>query len=391
MANIDDVLVHESGRILGEEIHQRTLHTSPFLDLIKKGTWPDEMGEQLSVMTYERSLPATDPTWTTVTFNDGTGNNCVPTAESISFAQTLRTFTLAQTALEGPPICVNDLRFTFKRRKQLENCFSVLSQNTSWLLQNRHRSEYCRLAQHQVIADASLTESTTMPASAATSRLTGGILKNIYLRLIREGAARDGGSFGMDNGRPQFVAIMSPEMDDLIVTEDYGVREDFRNVSGRAPELLQALGVDRPYRGFYHMIDDFPRRWNLTDGAWVEVAPYVSSAATYGNKWEVNPLYQTATHEDTIIFVPTVYTCLVPQPITTPGGNTSFEPQKYMGTWGWRNIQDQVTNPDKTWGYFRGVFQMASEPVSPQFGYVIRHLRADPLLRLVDADGADVE
>lgn len=384
--DINDLLTHESGRI-SEEIHDRTLNTSPWINLVKKGQWPDEMGEQISVLMYERSLPATSPTWETVTFNDGTGNNCVPNAEVVEFAQTLRNYNLQQTALQSPNICVNDLRFTFKRRKQLENCFSILSQNTGWLWQERHRDEYVRLSEHKMIAKDGLPESdTAFPSQLPTSRLTAGILKRIYQKLIRDGAARDGGSVDTVNGRPQFIAVMSPEMDQLIVEEDLKIREDFR-YSNRVAELLQPFGVDRPYKGFYHLIDDFPPRYNWTGAAWSRIDPYVAVATDKGNKYEINPAYETATYEDTIIFLPSVLRCLMPKPITTPGGNTRFDPQKYQGDWGWRNILDRVENPDGTWGYFRGIFSCGTEPVYPQFGYVIRHLRADLPLNLVDADG----
>lgn len=374
--DINDLLVSESGRI-SEDIHDRTLHTTVWIDLVQKGTWPDEMGEQISVLTYERTIPATSPTWQTVTFNDGTGSNCVPTAEQIEFAQTLRNYNLQHTALESPPICVNDLRFTFKRRKQLENCYSILTQNTGWLWQERHRSEYVRLSEHKVIcADGFPEGSASFPTTEPTGRLTGDILERFHLRLTRQGAARDGGAVDMVDGRPQFVAIMSPETDKAIIRKDYEIREDFRNTS-RAPELLAPLGVSRAYNGFYHLIDDFPPRWNFTGGAWVEVPPLVLTATTKGSMAVENPAYETAEYEDTIIFLPSVFKTLIPKPITTPGGNTEFDAQKYMGNWKWLNIQDRVENPDKTWGYFRGIFSSGSEPIYPQFGYVLRHKRAN--------------
>lgn len=387
--DINDLLVSESGRI-SEDIYDRTLHTTVWNDLVPKGEWPDEMGEQISVLTYERSLPATDPTWDTVTFNDGTGSNCVPTAQQIEFAQTLRNYNLQQTALESPPICVNDLRFTFKRKKQLENCYSVLSQNTGWLWEHRHRSEYVRLSEHKVIVAPDFPEgSASFPTTEPVGRLTGDVLNRFYLRLNRDGAHRDGGSIDMVDGQPQYVAIMSPETDRAIVRGDYQIREDFRNTS-RAPELLAPLGVNRAYEGFYHLIDITPPRWNFTGGVWVEVPAYVSAAATKGNKRVVNPDYETAEYEDTIIFLPSVFKSLVPKPITAPGGNTEFDAQKYMGDWGWRNIADRVENPDGTWGYFRGIFSSGSEPVFPEFGHVLRHKRANVQNTFVDANGNPV-
>lgn len=388
--DIDNLLIAESGRI-SEEIHERTLHTSIWLDMVPKGTWEDEMGHTISVLTYEATVAASPTAWSSMSFNNGTGTNCVPVADQIAFAQTVRTYSLAQKALEGPPICVNDLRFTFKRQKQLEACYSNLAQNSAETWANRHRDEYVRLAEHKMICKAGYPEASgSFPTQEPTSRLTGAALKRVYLKLIRAGAARDGGSVAMEDGRPVFIAIMSSETDDALVFEDYGIREDFRNTD-RAPELLKALGIGRSYKGFYHVIDDQAPRYNFTGGAWVRVPFYDLTAATQGDKAIVNPDYETADYEDTIIFLPSVYRCLIPRPITTPGGGTEFDPQTYMGDWKWLNIQDRVENPDKNWGYYRGILSSGSEPVSPEFGYVLRHKRAVVDNYFVDEDGDVVE
>lgn len=389
--DIDQILTAESGRI-SPEMHQRTLHQSIWLDMVPKGTWEDEMGETISVLTYEASIPASSTAWTAVTTNTGSGNSCVPVADTIAFAQTLRTYALAQKALEGPPICVNDLRYAFKRQKQLESCYSILAENSKELWANRHRDEYVRLAQHKVICKSGYPESSaSFPLQEPTSRLTSAALKRVYLALRRMGAARDGGSVSMEKGAPVFIAVMSPESDEVIISEDYQIREDFRNVDSRAPELLQALGIDRAYKGFYHVIDEQCPRYNFTGGAWVRVPYYTLTATTNGSMAVVNSAYETATYEDTIIFLPSVYKCLIPRPISTPGGGTEFDPNTYMGDWKWKNIEDRVENPDKNWGYYRGIFSSGSEPVYPQFGYVLRHQRANIEDVFIDADGDIVE
>lgn len=378
MPDIDQLLTVESGRI-SEEIHNRTLHQSVWIDMVPKGTWQDEMGSSISVLTYENSIPASQTAWSAVAYSTGSGNpSCVPTADVIAFAQTLRTYNLAQKALEGPPICVNDLRFTFKRTKQLENCYSILADNSKELMANRHRDEYVRLSQHKVICISGYTEgSASFPLTEPTSRLTSAALKRVYLRLLRDGAARDGGSVAMEDGQPVFIAIMSPESDEALLHLDYKITEDYRAGNSTAPALLKPLGINRSYRGFYHVIDHQCPRYEFTGGAWVRVPYYDLTATTTGDMAVVNSDYETATYEDTIIFLPSVYKCLIPKPITTPGGGTEFEPQTYMGDWKWLNIQDRVENPDKNWGYYRGIFSTGSEPVYPQFGYVLRHKRAN--------------
>ena len=121
-----------------------------------------------------------------------------------------------------------------------------------------------------------------------------------------------------------------------------------------------------------------------------EVPPLIKLATTKGDMDVENPDYETAEYEDTIIYLPSVFKTLIPKPISAPGGNTSFEPQKYMGDWKWLNEFDRDTNPDKTHGYFRGVFSCGSEPIFPQFGYVLRHKRANLANTFLDENGDPV-
>jgi hypothetical protein len=381
--DVDQLLINESGRI-GPDIYRKTLNTSPWLKLVKQDTWPDEMGEAISVLTYERSLYANPLSWNTVTYNTGTGNNCVPEAQVINFAQTLRTYNLRQAALESPPICVNDMRFTMKRKEQLSNVFSILQENTSWAWQERYRDEYTRLAEHKMVAFGSgLPESSSeFPLTAPNSRLTQGILDKVYLKLVRDGAGNN--PMGRQNGKPEFTIICSPETSDALLRDDANVRNDYRWNPGKVNELLAPLGVDRSYRGYYHLIDLMPPRWDFVAGAWVRRYPYASVAATQGNKFDVSPDYENAAYEDTIVFHQDVFTSLIPAPITSPGGNVKFDPVSYRGDFKWKNILDKVSNPDGLIGYFRGVLSSGSKPVRPEWGYVIRHRRCDVALGLVN-------
>jgi hypothetical protein len=372
--DIDNLLVTLSG-LIGPTIHRKSLNTSPWLKLVKKDVWPDEMGDIISVLTYERSLPTTTQQWNTVTYNNGTGSNCLPAAQLVEFGSTQRTYNLQQSALESPPICVNDLRFSIKRKEQLANIKGVLTENTAYSWIQRFRDEFIRLAEHKVVADASLTEGTaSFPLIEPTSILTQGMLDRFYMKLIRDGAGNN--PLGVKNGGPEFAIIASPETSEMLIREASQTRDDF-HYTNRANELLAPLGVERSYKGFYHLQDAFAPRFDFVGGAWIERPPYVATAATKGNKWVVNSAYESAVYEDTVIFHTDVFTSLAPKPITAPGGDTKFDPHTYMGEFKWLNILNAETNPDGTIGYFRGVFSSGSKPVRPEWGYVIRHQRCD--------------
>lgn len=379
--DVNHLLVEESGRI-GPDIHNKTLHINAWTNLIKQEEWPDEMGTDISVMTYERSLPANSLTWNTVGFNTGTGSNCVPAAEVVNFAQTLRTYNLKQTAIESPKICVNDLRFTMKRKEQLGQCFRILTENTQWAWQERFRDEYIRIAEHKMIVKDGLPEGTaSFPLAQPTSKLVQEVLNRVYMSLVRDGAAINN-AMGRENGRPIFTLVCGPETSDQLIRDSGEIQTDYR-YSSQVDELLKPLGVERSYRGFYHVIDDLPPRYDFVGGVWTRRMPYVGVAATKGTKYDINPQYEAAQYEMSIVLIPEVYCSLVPRPISSPGGNTTFEPQKYRGDWNWLNIQDRVENPDKTIGYFRGVLSNGSKPIRPEWGYCIMHQRCENQLGLV--------
>jgi hypothetical protein len=272
------------------------------------------------------------------------------------------------------------MRFPLKRREQVSNIMQILTENTRNVWIDRYRDEYTRIASHKVIATTALPESSaSFPLTVPTSRLTQGILDRIYMKLIRDGAGME--PMGRENGRPVFTLITGPETSERVVVDGASIQTDFR-YSTRVNELLQPLGVERSYKGFYHLIDDFPPRYDFVGGAWVRRWPWASEAATQGNKWEIDADYENAAYEDSFIFIPSVYTSLIPAPITSVGPLT-FDSTNYRGDFKWKNIMDRVENPDGNWGYFRGIFANGSRPDNPQWGYVIRHQRCTSDLGLV--------
>ena len=145
-------------------------------------------------------------------------------------------------------------------------------------------------------------------------------------------------------------------------------------------ELLAPLGVERPIRGFYHTINNLPRRYTFSGGVWTEVLPYESVAASVGTKARLAPAYIAAPYTDSTIFLPSVMSFLHPRPISSVGSGTEFQPQTYVGDFKWLNVQNVDStspyyNPDNSWGFYRSLMMSATKPVHPEFGIVIRHLR----------------
>ena len=391
--SVQDLIVRETGRF-GPDIYNRVFNRSPWVKLVQRGVFPDGMGHTISVLTYERSAPTqAEPTWMALTVNDGDlaeGGLCLPPATQVTVASTTRNYNLARRVLHGPDFCVENIRFSFQLRDQLESVVQILAEYAmiEWEIRDRH--EYLRLVKWKVTVDAFLTTSTstTAPYFAAcpTSILTQGVLNRWRVRLLRDGAVMS--ALGMANGAPILTLITSAETSEDIIFRNADIRDDLR--WGKPNELLAPFGVDRSYRGFYHLIDNYPIRGICAAGVFTEIAAftstagaYLGSAATKGTKTEVATAWTTAPHEVSFIFDPMVFEQLIPRPITNPHPKFPFSPVNYMGDFQVRNIIDRVCNPDGTILFHRGILAAASKPVHPERGVAFLHLRCDPSLNLV--------
>ena len=489
---IEQLLVREAGRI-GPEIYRRTVDTSIWNKVASQSTetFPEEMGDTVSVLTFERSLPhavnssgeaqpfgwsdtlRSNPTngrvaltdeqfspqqivdtnepansgtdFTSSSFgqaSDATSprtNVNPPLIGNIRFGQTLRKYSLAHAAIESPDIGLNDLMFPVRRREQLSNMMSVLSEATNYIWQERYRDEYIRLSGNKLIARTvgtatSLVATGTGSTKAeglllsgsgagtilnnssgnAAARLNallgsnsgasvGGVfsgaqtgvgntatsignldytqLKKLYLSMIRDGASTN--AMGRENGAPLFLLVTSAETSENLVWQysrnNNSTAQDLRYA--KPSELLAPLGIERSYFGFYHAIDMHLPRFTFSDTAgFVRVYPYIrTTSATKGYRWDVNPAYEAAPYEASILYHRDVCSYLVPKaPSVTPAG-ADFDAPSYRGDFKWVNIKDRTTNPDGLVGYYRAVFGTGTKPVQPYFGYVIIHKRADVL------------
>lgn len=389
---INQVLAEEAGRI-GLDILSETMHQTPWIDLVQNGLWPDGMGDTIKVLTMGRAFPATaggvltGGTWTSIT-SAGTygqaGGACLPTVSTVNSGSTAEEYSLAQSALESDRFCVTNLRSAFARERQLASIRENLAESTKFVMVERARDEYARLATHQVLVAADgVTESTTMPSGSGKTPgvIKGPLLTKYYEKLIFNGAGSSKLLLKQD-GSPIFPFITTTFQSDALKRES-GTRDDYRwnpTLVGELVKLYSGYGaLSAPLRGFQHIVDPLPPRWEYS-GAWNRVWPYVRSAGDQGYVFTENPAYETAAWEDSYIFHPDVMRMLYPSSIASAGGGTSFQPVQYRGEWKWQNeinldSASAAYNPDGTLGQFRAIFQTATEPLKPRFGVRIRHAR----------------
>ena len=341
--NIEQVLINEANRI-GPDIYRKTLNTSPWLKLVKKDSWPDEMGDTVRVLTYERSLPTNNLVWSQIsvdavnstngTFSNNTvaisGNssaNVLPSAQRIEFAQTLRSYNLTHTALESPKLSVNDLRFSLKRKEQLSNIFAILQENTSYAWQERYRDEYVRLAQNKINAktsalvtnsgDGSVFSSTSLPDLP----LTQGMLDRVYMKLIRDGGGNN--PLDRENARPVFGVMLSSESSRNIIANDAATRQDFR-YSDSKNELLAPLGISRSYSGFFHLVDDWLPRHDVVTLSSAAVSGATTLAITGSSLVLGDQLSGTGIAPGTYVTAATSTSATLSAAVTAPTATSVF-------------------------------------------------------------------
>ena len=403
---IDTILTQEANRI-GQDIHRRTLHVSPWMDLIKQTAFPDGMGYTLGTLIYDRALPTTTANGSTLgnswidvggseaaslatastldqiligakDTNIGAGSNAANGKSFISFGRQLKQYSLKRATVESPKINVEDLRFAAYRTEQLRAVMDALTDATRYSWEERYRDEYDRICGNYVICEATGTtivstgkegnQSADIDFGASTAtpsaNVSNKILDSIYFRLVRAGAGTN--AYGRENARPVFALVCSSEASYALQTEA-GFRDDVRYNNAKVSELIAPLGVEKSFRGFYHLIDDLaPRFTDDGDGNLTRVQPYTATSGII----TPNASYETAPIEAAYILHQDVMESQIPEPISGSNGLT-FDPVNYRGKFNWKNIASVDLNPDGRIGFFRGVLASATKPIKTEFGFVV--------------------
>lgn len=393
---INTILAEEANRI-GSDIYSRTLHTSPWLDLTKQSAFPDGMGYQQTTLVYDRAIAKTTQTGTVVGANwDAVGGQFTSTdltagkiddaAEDVQggrgdtglspadrrsyvgFNKKLKPYSLQRAVIESPRISLEDLRFAAHRQDQLRAIMDIMTQVTRNTWEARYRDEFGSIADNKVLCATTGTVITgaqesvaKAPTSAVTANVSNAVLDKVYYSLIRQGAGPN--AYGRENGRPVFSLVLSSEASYQLQTEA-GFRDDVRYNNAKVSDLIAPLGIEKAFRGFYHLVDDLAPRYAAN---YAVVEPYTVTATGIATP---NAAYETAPFEAAFVLHPEVCEALIPNPMSGSNG-LSFDPVNYRGKFDWKNIANEITNPDGTVGFFRGVLASATKPIKTEFGFVV--------------------
>lgn len=391
-AAVTEQLLLETGR-LQEPMYTRAARTRPILNLQSKtrGAWQNGRGVQLGAVTFERSFPAlTGDGWTTIAASDGDSvNSCLPPSETVSFGETVRTYAPRHYAVNTQKWCVRDIAFGWQFAEFLGNVTKALGQISEWVWYRRMTQDYFTNSGHHLTLNstAGIQDSTTVynVSNLPTGPVTQDILNYIYMDVWREGGDKMAG-VDTDTGEPVFTMILSSEMSRSIIRSNPDIRQDNRYAyMGKGEMMPMQPGMPtkkKNYGGFVHEIDPYPRRFIFSGGAYIEVAPWLSSSTTSGSKWEQNPAYQTAPFEEIIIWHEDVYQDQAVNPVTNPSPGFQFDPHNWMGQFEPRNIPHETCNPDGDIIFLRALFASAARPINPKVGWCLLAARCGTDIRV---------
>lgn len=407
---INTILAEEANRI-NQDVYTRTLHTSAWMDLMKQTAFPDGMGYQLSTLVYDRAIPTTDSAGDTAGVNwsalgtlnaaansfdtsdlgqplkdaaddvqGGRGTGAADNRSYVQFSKQLKKYNIDRAVIESPRISLEDLRFAAHRQEQLRAIMDNMAESTRYTWENRYRDEFSKVSDSYIGAVASGTaiqsgfEGTELAGTVdlgtagsftvPTSNISNALLDKAYFNLVRKGAGSE--AYGRENGRPVFGLVLSSEASYQLQTEA-GFRDDIRYNNSKVSDLIAPLGVEKSFRGFYHLVDDLAPRFTLANTDQItRVLPYtVTSGVTTPNS-----AYESAEYEAAFVIHPQVCESQIPNPFSGAQG-ISFDPVSYRGDFKWTNIPNEISNPDGTIGFFRGVLASATKPIKTDFGFVI--------------------
>lgn len=378
--DITDVFIQETGRILNDQLFNRTIYVSPVLGIMPQGLFPGAFGATVQSMVINRPVPP-DLTWTPV-LNGNELQACNPTTSVVSIGQTLSSLYLSNAAIESDPMCLTQIFESFEPARQLNMIVDELMSVTGYIWARRFKQQLETISYNQLIASqdpnvAPNGKGAGFPVVAPTSGLTPQMLRSIH-QLMNYVDPTGAGRVGRGDGGSNVNALYVSEeaIANVLLAEDNDRRDI--NFSDKANDLLRPYDVDRSYWGFAFLYDQLPFRWNIVNNAWSEVLPYADDGtATRGTNAEVSAAYIAANYEDVIFHNTQTMESMV-QPPASAVGRAGFDPRTFRGEFRWVNNKDNACNKDGLTGYFRALFSQGPRPIIPRTGFVERIKRCVP-------------
>jgi hypothetical protein len=430
-SSIDQVFA-QNAFVIGNQVYSNALNTSMWYTVIKRAPLPIGVGENLTSLIYDKSIPTTSSTdlatigvsWTRVGAqitssqnlnastegqpNQFTAGDTIGSTQGQSFirwSKKLRPYFLETGRVKSPYVDIHDIRSAAALAKQSAAMIEALQRATVWTWERRYQESYERLTANFVSCRTTGTVvSTTVDIrTGAIDPVTGaaatqGTADNPFYQVPLTDLKLD--TSGAANASIVPTAMISNKVLDKIYTRLKIVTptsEAYGQDAGK-PIFCLMIGDEASYAvqteaGFKDdlressRVDDLLKPIGINTsfrGFYHMTLPDPPRfTITSGVLTRVEPLdargnfnnaYEAAPIEAAYVVHKSVMESQVPPPnVAAPG--FKFDPVNYAGEFNWLNIQDEVKNPLKTIGFFLGTFASANNPMKPEYGYTILFLR----------------
>lgn len=422
----------QNAYLIGEAIKAKSLNTDKWDAMIPKSVLPTGVGENLTSLVYDASLPTTSANGSTVGANwtrvadsflsanalnsatdeqviAGAGVGTIGTATPYSyvkFTKVLKDYQLNETLLKTPWFHLNDFRTAANVAKQWAAITNAMTKVVKWTWSRWAQESYEKICGNLVCCKTSSTPirdtvdiKTTYVDPVTGSAATSGTANNPFYRLPLTALDFNTSGSGdtdilpnayisnkiLDRLWNRLQILTPPEeaygMDNgapvfcLVLSTDasYALKTESGNrddvrKSSMVDQLIKPLGIDSSFRGFYHMVQPDMPRFNESGGD--GTSGILTRVEPLTSTGAYNTDYDTATYEAAYVVHKSVMEAQVPGPVNAPAG-VSFNPQNYKGEWNWCNIRDAIINPLGDKGFFLGQLACANKPVQHEYGYVI--------------------
>ena len=350
---------------------------------IEKADFKDGSGRQYTYPIFGRGVVVGDAF---AGFTElGEGSTCDRPVQVIKFGAKNGTVTPRHYSQQTELLCLTDLLYKWNVADQLQNTLVQMANISRFTWAQEYQNVYIKLSGNKIVADDDRTTTTgaTFAPVAATKPLTWGLLAYIYQKLILRYGGE--GHAGKDaDERPIFNLVGSSETFQALKMLDSNTRGDMQwafATDGAGSPLLQTPGISPriAYHGWKFNTVDQPARFNQgVGGVYVQVFPFVTVAGSNGDVvWDINPAWETADFEATVVFLSNVMKHLVVKPKNFNAGYTWSAAQNWAGEFTWElEAKTQACNPNGDKGWWQANYVWGAQALrADDLSYVIMHTR----------------
>ncbi|MEI6870664.1 MAG: hypothetical protein WCL08_00140 [Verrucomicrobiota bacterium] len=354
-----------------------------YIKKMVRGDFNNEAGKTYTYPIFGRGVVVGD-SFAPFTEITGEATACDRPTQTIQFGSKNGSVTPRAYSQQTELLCLSDLQYYWQLNAQLANTVKQMGAISKFTWSQEYQNVYIQLVQNKLIADADKTTGSgaTFPAVAPTSPLTWGILAYVYQKLIiRYG--RDGAAGFDPDDRPIFHIVGDTATFNTLKLQDSNVRDDvrwaFATHKAENDPLLATPGLSQQiaWRGWKFNTVDFPARYDLVDGVYVQRFPMATIAGSNGSEWDINPLWENAAYTASVVFLDNVMKHLVVKPTNFPDGYKWAAAQNWAGEFLWKN--EAVTrscNPNGDKGWWQANYVWGAQGLrTDDLGYAIMHKR----------------